>query len=167
MPEDAATAANDTQDSNAPVETPVETPTDTPVVDPAPVDTPAVKTAQPTDSVGYDMDLDVLLPKPKKVRLNGQIYDVNPPRVKDLIKLTRLAGELQSSSDESVDDRLTAMVDLLGNIMPGLKEDNVDISFTQVLGLFTFISQMANPAENSALKSLGIEPTAEKKITAA
>lgn len=112
----------------------------------------------------YDLDLDLLQPQARKVRLGGKVYDVYPPKVKDIANLARLAGALQNSDGGNVQQRVDDMVAAFAAVMPALKEDNVDMTFEQVTALFAFINNMVSPADNSALKQMGIEPNTEKKI---
>ena len=152
-----------------------ETTTDAPVENTeAVVDNSTTKTDQPKefkqpnpDASGYDLDLDLLQPQTKKVKLGDKVYDVYPPRVKDIANLARIAGELQDTTSENLQQKVSEMLNTFGNIMPGLKEDGVDLSLEQLTALFSFVNSMASPTENSALKAMGVEPTAEKKITPA
>lgn len=114
----------------------------------------------------YDLDLDLLEPQSKHIKLNGKLYEVFPPKVKDLVRLSRLAGQLQDINNTNSVKTITDMIGVFQNIMPGLSEDNVDLSMSQLLALFGFVNNMVDPAENSALKTMGIEPTTEKKVPA-
>lgn len=112
----------------------------------------------------YDLDLDLLQPQARKVKLNGKLYDVYPPKVKDIANLARLAGKLQTNDGTDLQAKLDNMVNAFASVMPALKEDGVDLTMEQVTALFGFVNSMVSPADNSALKQMGIEPNTEKKI---
>lgn len=132
-----------------------------------PIEQPISATQLKPDNDPYDLDLDLLQPQPKYVRLDGKRYAVYPPRVKDIANLARLAGQLRVVDENTVEQKVNEMLDAFKRIMPGLKDNEVDLTIEQLTMLFEFVNRMVSPAENSALKSMGIEPTAEKKITAA
>lgn len=131
-----------------------------PAADAAPVVDVAPPVTLPSEA--YDLDLDLIQPQTKKVKLGESIYDVTPPRVKDIADLARLAGSLQNRSGD-VENNVADMIKVFKRLMPALNNDDVDLSLPQVMALFQFITQMASPVENSALKALGVEPTQEKK----
>jgi hypothetical protein len=116
-----------------------------------PSDTPA--TNEP-----YDLDLDLLQPQTKHVKLGDKVYDVHPPKVKDVAELMRY-GAMLSSSNANGTEGLDGLLNIFYRLMPALKQDGVDLSLPQMESLFNFISGMASPAENSALKAMGVEPT--------
>lgn len=113
----------------------------------------------------YDLDLDLIQPQVRTVKLNKKVYQVYPPKVKDIANLARLAGQLQKS-DGNVEFKVAEMVKAFTVVMPALADEDVDLSFEQVTALFQFINSMVSPSQNSALKNYGIEPTAQKKIQA-
>lgn len=125
---------------------------------------PAIEVAPPVlvPEEAYDLDLDLIDPQTKKVKLGQAVYEVYPPKVKDLAGLMRLAGRLQSGASPEAD--VTQMIEIFKRLMPALNDDKVDLSMAQVMALFKFITEMASPTENSALKALGVEPTQEKKV---
>ncbi len=43
----------------------------------------------------FDLDLDTLVKPSKKVKLNGEIIELEPPTLEELVKLAKLGGELQ------------------------------------------------------------------------
>jgi len=107
----------------------------------------------------FDLDLDVLQPKSKLVKLGGQIYKVEPPKFKTTLKLTQLAREF--SKVENEDDGIKLVEDLkevLEQVMPDLKKDDIDLSFDQMLQLMNFVVAMAS---NDAKR---LEEAAPKKV---
>lgn len=113
----------------------------------------------------YDLDLDLLQPQPRKVKLGDKLYDVYPPKVKDIANLARLAGQLQAATGDNVQEKVGELIDAFGKIMPDLKSDpDVDLSLPQLMALFGFVNTMVSPTDNSELKAAGIEPDVEKKI---
>lgn len=114
----------------------------------------------------YDLDLDLLEPQSKKVRLKGVVYDVYPPKLKDIVALSRIAGQMNTADPNEVQTRVEQMIKAFESIMPGLKDVDVDLSPEQLEALMEFVNRMVTPADNSALKAMGIEPTTEKKTVA-
>ncbi len=116
---------------------------------------------------GYDLDLDLLQPQDKHVKLNGKVYVVHPPRVKDIANLARIAGQLKNNSNtDDIAAKITEMVSAFGYIMPGIVEDELELNTKQLLALFSFVTTMVDPVDNSALKDMGINPTSQKKAQA-
>lgn len=129
-----------------------------------------VTTEQPINDVQpsikdlpYDLDLDIMQPQPKKVKIGGSIYTVNPPKVSDIAKLYRIAGILENTKLVDAEQPSQDMIDAFKELIPGFIDDG-KLTISQIWALFGFIANMANPVENSALKALNIEPTPEKKI---
>ncbi len=135
-----------------------------PINQPQDVVVPVSDTQLSVSDEAYDLDLDLLQPQSRKVKLNGNLYDVYPPKVKDIANLARLAGQLQQQDGNDIQQKIDQMVSAFASVMPALKEDNVDLTLEQVIALFQFVNGMVSPTENSALKSMGIEPSTEKKI---
>jgi hypothetical protein len=79
-------------------------------------------------SPNVDLDLDVLLPESKKIKVNGMIIDANPIRVSDLVKI------------ESIKDTndLSKLIDVVSGFVPQIKEANPTLE--QLNRLIVFLS---------------------------
>lgn len=112
-----------------------------------------------------DLDLDALAPSPRKVNFGGQVIEVKPPRMRDLIpllavgkKLTDAEG-LQPEEAAALETRITAT---LQAIVPELA--GKDLTLPQMLGLLNLIVDMGMPADSKALQERGITPDTAKKV---
>lgn len=106
------------------------------------------------------LDLDALLPEPKKVKLSGKILDVYPPTVRQLLRLQRIG---QSISDQSLsgEEAEKGMMEALSTIIPALKDDDtIDINLDQMLALIDFLQKSSVP-KNEAAKEFAVEKKTE------
>ena len=110
------------------------------------------------------LDLDTILPNKGKVILGGKEYIVEPPKLKNLIELSKLAKLFQDgkASDSAAISALTEFKELLYPIIPALKDSEVDISLDQAAALLEFIMKLATPEDKIALDKAGITPTKKK-----
>jgi ASC-1-like (ASCH) protein len=92
------------------------------------------------------LDLDALAPQPKKVKLGGKIIDVNPPRLKQLIKLVRIFSSLENVKDKEALEDVNQIVEELEYMAPGIKD--MDLTIDQMRALIEFaMIQSQTPAE--------------------
>ena len=92
------------------------------------------------------LDLDALAPQPKKVKLGGKVFDVNPPRLKQLIKLIRLFSSLENVKTKEELEDVDKIMDELNNMAPGISE--ADLTIDQMKALIEFaMLQSQTPAE--------------------
>lgn len=91
--------------------------------------------------VDFDLDLDtgVFAPQIKKVKINGKIIEVHPPRVNDIPKFQSLKG-----SEEDVEK----MLDVIQGIIPQIREANPTIK--QLEGIIELIMGTAGIKKNIA-----------------
>ncbi len=110
------------------------------------------------------LDLDTILPNKGKVKLGGKTYIVEPPKLKNLIELSKLARlfEQGEANESSAITALDKFKELLYPIIPDLKKDSVDISLLQAAGLLNFIMKLATPEDKKILDEAGITPTKKK-----
>ena len=106
------------------------------------------------------LDLDTIMPDKGEVKLCGKTYIVEPPKLKSLIELTKLA---QVFKQERVDEptaiaALERFVKLLYPIIPDLEKDNIDISIDQAGRLLEFLDSLSTPEDKKALEAAGITP---------
>ena len=68
-----------------------------------------------------NFDLDTILPEVKHVKINGQVIDVNPLRVNDIIKLQKVGDDVEK------------ILDALSGVIPKIYEVNPTIEQLQKL----------------------------------
>ncbi len=110
------------------------------------------------------LDLDTILPIKGKVKLGGKTYIVEPPKLKNLIELSKLARlfEKGESNETSAITALDKFKELLYPIIPDLKNEGIDISLLQAAGLLNYIMELATPEDKKQLDAAGITPTKKK-----
>jgi hypothetical protein len=91
------------------------------------------------------LDLDILAPEKKTVKVNGKLYDINPLKLKDFLTLQRL---LKASAGKSE----TEMVNTMGDIFESLKPivpniDEMDLTMKQTIALLDFIYKQEELAQ--------------------
>lgn len=108
-----------------------------------------------------DLDLDIIEPDVKHVRLGGKIYEVHPPKIKNIVVITKLARELKDET-KSLEEKTIVFEDLkqvLGGVMPAFKSDEqVDLSLDQMIALIEFIFSLVTPDELGELEKLNATP---------
>ncbi len=90
----------------------------------------------------YDLDLDTVLPAGKTIKLNGQVATVYPPKLRTMLKITAAAKKMELGD---INEGMPEMIDALAEVVPVLKDPNVDISVDQLLALTQFIGTMSTP----------------------
>jgi hypothetical protein len=86
------------------------------------------------------LDLDLIAPEIKKVKIGGKLIDVHPVKVKNLIEMQRLFLNLQALNGKP-EEQLAAMasiIDVLRPIVPDI--DSVDFTMEQLTALLQFAS---------------------------
>lgn len=109
------------------------------------------------------IDFDKLLPEPRIIRLSGKELKVYPGKLKALIKIQKAFTQFTEATG---DEKLTIMdelINLLSVIMPGLKDDDVDIAVEQVGDLVALAYQSSKPTNSPLMDRAKMSPTEEKK----
>lgn len=124
-------------------------------------------TPQPQDQA--DLDLDYIQPEAKHVKLNGKLLEVYPPKLKNIVVISKMAREL-SDETKTIEEKVQVFESLkqvLAGIMPAFKEDDVDVTLEQMIALIEFIFSLATPEDKEELAKLNATPAdqadAEKK----
>lgn len=119
----------------------------------------------------YDLDLDTLSQNKKRVKINGQVIEFEPPALEDLIDLAKLGGKLQKYQGEQEVENVEEMGDVmdglksgLQNIVPELKEHKLNLQ--QLLALIDLFVQSAQPNDAKELEKRGIKLDGDQKKTA-
>lgn len=123
-----------------------------------------------TPNNNFDLDLDTLSADKKTVRINGQVLEIAPPALEDLIDLAKMGGKLQKFQGgqvENVDEMVAVMDELkagLVNLVPELKEHKLNLN--QLLALIDLLVESAQPADAKELEKRGIKLDGDQKKTA-
>lgn len=118
----------------------------------------------------YDLDLDTLVKPSKKVRINGEIVEIQPPSLEELVGLAKLGGELQSMQVDKknmdvdqVETAITKLRDGFASLVPELKDHKLNID--QLLALLDLVVQTAQPNDVKELEKRGISMSDDQKKT--
>lgn len=118
----------------------------------------------------FDLDLDTLAQSKKRVKINGQIIEFNPPSLEDLIDLAKLGGQLQKmqhpNQEADVDNMSDVMEKLkvgLQNIVPELKDHKLNMN--QLMALVNLFVDAAQPNDVKELQKRGISMDSDQKKT--
>lgn len=104
----------------------------------------------------YDLDLDTLQPEAKKVKINGRIVDVYPPKFKSIIALMKISSSMQEvSGSENLAQVEQDLTNALIPIMPALAEPDMDLSMEQLMKLLDFVMLISTPQDNEELAKKG------------
>lgn len=115
----------------------------------------------------YDLDLDTLVKPSKKVRIDGQIIEIKPPALEELLKLSKLGGAIQkrqTGEKMSEEDAVAAINDLraaFGELVPELAGKALNVE--QLLALLDMVVSLAMPSDVSELEKRGIKLDADQK----
>ena len=105
------------------------------------------------------LDLDVIVPVVKHIKINGKIIECHTPKIKQLIRMTQMWRKFSLAKDDVELEKM--FIDALSPIVPAVKEDDeLDFSFEQLKGLVEFVQKTAVPTEAT---QTGKEFTTEKK----
>lgn len=93
------------------------------------------------------LDLDVLVPEPKKIKFNGEILTVNPPKMNELMAMMKFGQKIQNADPNTTDYEpiIAEIKTILIKVVPEL--EGKDLSINQMLALATLLSQMATPTQ--------------------
>lgn len=123
-----------------------------------------------TTQNNFDLDLDTLSASKKTVKIGGNIIEITPPALEDLIELAKLGGKLQKYQGGQVAD-----AEELGNVMdelkggitklvPELSEHKLNLD--QLLALIDLLVESAQPKDAKELEKRGIKLDSDQKKTA-
>lgn len=113
-----------------------------------------------------DLDLDALAPDTKKVKLNGRVIEVAPPKFKTLLEILKLADKFGKGQELDQNETVKALESLrnaLVPIVPALSEDDFDLSLVQMMTLIEFVVSMTSPTDQKALENEGLTVKSDKK----
>jgi hypothetical protein len=106
------------------------------------------------------LDLDALLPPPKKVKIGGKIIEVLPLTIRQLVSVAKLEERLKQVNNE--DEIMAVIRETLSPFIPALKEDQtIDFTIAQMKRLVEFAQEVSAPEPDAPSKQY----TVEKKIS--
>ena len=127
---------------------------------------------QPADNT-FDLDLDTLSQAKKRVKINGEVIEFDPPALEDLIEVAKLGGQLQkiksqqATGDDVDAEQMSDIMDKLKNglsgIVPELKDHKLNM--LQLIALIELFVDSAQPADTKELEKRGIKLDGEQKKT--
>jgi hypothetical protein len=89
-----------------------------------------------------DLDLDIIVPEPKKVLLNGKVVTCNIPTMAQLIAVAKMKDSVDKSDD--VDSLMEDMKKVLIPIIPEIADDdNFNLKVVQFTNIFNFIEKIS------------------------
>lgn len=117
----------------------------------------------------FDLDLDTLVKPSKKVKINGNIVELQPPSLEKLVKLAKLGGDLQGMDTSNLNaDEVSEVIDKLNNgireLMPELKD--IKLNIEQIIAVIEMMVDYATPADTKELEKHGVTMTRDQKKTA-
>lgn len=117
----------------------------------------------------FDLDLDTLVKPSKKVKLNGEIIELEPPTLEELVKLAKLGGELQGMDTTNLNaDEVSTVIDKLNegirDVMPALKD--VKLNIEQIIAVIEMMVDYATPNDTKELEKRGVKLDGNQKKTA-
>jgi hypothetical protein len=121
----------------------------------------------------YDLDLDTLSQSKKRVKINGEVIEFDPPALEDLIEVAKLGGQLQKLQGQQAAGEIDAefmgeVMDKLktglSGIVPELKEHKLNIE--QLMALINLFVESAQPNDAKELEKRGVSMTDDQKKTA-
>lgn len=116
----------------------------------------------------FDLDLDTLVKPSKKVKLNGNIIELQPPTLEELVKLAKLGGELQGMDTSNLNaDEVSEVIEKLNGgireLMPELKDTKLSIE--QIIAVIEMMVDYAQPNDNKELAKRGVTLDNDQKKT--
>lgn len=115
----------------------------------------------------YDLDLDTLVKPSKTIKLAGEAITINPPSLEELLKLSKLGGQIQKRqtgekmTEEEAVEAINSLRDAFADLVPELKGKPLNVE--QLLALLDLVVSMAMPSDVSELEKRGIKLDADQK----
>lgn len=123
---------------------------------------------EPTEeNKAYDLDLDTLVKPSKKIRFQGETIEIAPPSLEELLKLSKLGGQIQKKqtgekmSEEEAIEAIGNLREAFGELVPELKGKPLNVE--QLLALLEMVVQLAMPSDVAELEKRGITLDADQK----
>jgi hypothetical protein len=106
------------------------------------------------------LDLDLLIPEERHVKVNGKLWRVLPMKLTGFIKLQKMLRDIRAGS-KGEDEMLGMMGELFDSMRPAVPEiDEMDLNMTQAFALLEFIYRQENKDNRqSGEKKTEISPT--------
>lgn len=124
-------------------------------------------TPDTNETNAYDLDLDTLVKPSKKIKLAGEAITINPPSLEELLKLSKLGGQIQKRqtgekmTEEEAVEAINSLRDAFAELVPELKGKPLNVE--QLLALLDLVVSMAMPSDVSELEKRGIKLDADQK----
>ena len=104
----------------------------------------------------YDLDLDALSGKYKKVRFNSRIIEVKQPDLKTFLEIMELSTLVGSGDDEAENaiEALNKLIKVVHSLAPDLR--GAEINTEQLFALVELIGSMVKPDDVKELQDKGV-----------
>lgn len=105
------------------------------------------------------IDLNALDPKPRVIKIGEQKLTLNPPKVRELLRLGYISQRMQSApglDDEQLQRLMDEAKTEIDNVIPEMKE--IALTMGQTLNLMAIIIDMGTPQVSKDMEAKGITP---------
>lgn len=121
----------------------------------------------PNEQTTYDLDLDTLVKPSKKIKFGGEVIEIKPPALEELLKLSKLGGQIQKRqsgekmSEEEAVEAINSLRDAFAELVPELKGKPLNVE--QLLALLDLVVSLAMPSDVTELEKRGIKLDDDQK----
>lgn len=121
-----------------------------------------------------DLDLDILAPEDKTVKLNGKLITIQQPTTANFFKIVGIGQKMANidtdgMSAEDVEKLVEEAKQIVSIVAPDIANQN--LNFSQLIALINLISEMTMPKHLKELQDRGItadiEAISKKKVVSA
>ena len=88
------------------------------------------------------LDLDVIIPEPRTVKVNGKVYEVLPLKLNEFLALQRILTSIKDRSQEELLELMGKIFDTMRPAVPQI--DEMNLTMTQAFALLEFIYKQEN-----------------------
>lgn len=110
------------------------------------------------------LDLDALLPEPKKIKINGKIIECHPPTIRQLLAIQK-AADASTGANVDPQEAVERLEEALSAIVPAIKEDkSIDFTLNQFYSLIKFLQEDAIPDAAKEAKSYPVQKKTDSPV---
>lgn len=101
------------------------------------------------------LDLDTLIPETKKIKLNGEMYDVLPVKLEDFIVIQKMFLKMKDAKPEEQIDAISEINTALKPVVPDIEK--MSLTIEQLFALLNFVYSISSLSDKQTMA------TTEKK----
>lgn len=115
----------------------------------------------------YDLDLDTLVKPSKKIKFGGEVIEIKPPSLEELLKLSKLGGQIQKRqsgekmSEEEAVEAINSLREAFAELVPELQGKQLNVE--QLLAMLDLVVGLAMPSDVTELEKRGIKLDDDQK----